>query len=233
MAEIVLVRHGQASFGKANYDKLSELGGLQAEWLGHYFAHIGQSIDAIWRGDMVRHHETAQGIVTGLARHKNAEQYTHLSDFAVYPGLNEFDFQAVADAYLHNHPDEKPEKTAAPAEFYRLLRKSMLAWSAGQLDETLLPETWQQFQQRVMSVLDAAIASPHKRIVLATSGGAIAMMISQVLGADAATMVNLNLQIRNTSVSQLFANRKGVHLHQFNAVPHLEHPEKRESITYS
>ena len=59
------------------------------------------------------------------------------------------------------------------------------------------------------------------------------MMISQVLGADAATMVNLNLQIRNTSISQLFANRKGVHLHQFNAVPHLEHPEKRESITYS
>ena len=65
------------------------------------------------------------------------------------------------------------------------------------------------------------------------SGGAIAMMVSQIVGADAATMVNLNLQIRNTSISQLFANAKGVHLHQFNAVPHLENPEKRDSISYS
>lgn len=233
MAEIVLVRHGQASFGKANYDKLSELGIQQSQWLGDYFARIGLPIDAIWRGNMVRHRETADGILHGLSTHSNAKLYQHLDDFPVFDGLNEFDFQAVADAYLHIHADETPEKGAAPAEFYRLLRKSMLAWSSGQLDENRLPETWQEFQQRVMSVLDAATNSSHKRIVLATSGGAIAMMVSQIVGADAATMVNLNLQIRNTSISQLFANAKGVHLHQFNAVPHLENPEKRDSISYS
>ena len=38
MPEFFLVRHGQASFGADNYDKLSALGHRQARWLGGYFA---------------------------------------------------------------------------------------------------------------------------------------------------------------------------------------------------
>lgn len=232
MAEILLVRHGQASFGKADYDKLSDLGIKQSQWLGEFWRSIDFSFDAIWRGDMVRHRETADGILQSLSIGGGAAEST-LPSAEVYPGLNEFDFQAVADAYIAIDPEAQPAPGAKPAEFYRLLRKSMLAWSQGKLDEGRLPESWQGFRSRVMGVLDAAIASPHKRIVMATSGGAIAMIVSQILGADAATMVNLNLQIRNTSVSQLFANTRSVHLHHFNAVPHLEHPDKRSAMSYS
>ena len=41
LAELTLVRHGQASFGAANYDQLSDLGMQQSRWLGEYFAAIG------------------------------------------------------------------------------------------------------------------------------------------------------------------------------------------------
>ena len=93
MTDIYLVRHGQASFGKANYDKLSELGGQQAIWLGDYFKHRNVEFDAVFSGDMVRHHETKEGIASGIA----TEDYT-LPEVTVNSALNEFNFQAVATA---------------------------------------------------------------------------------------------------------------------------------------
>ena len=234
MTEIILVRHGQASFGKTNYDKLSELGEQQAISLGEYWADNEFTFDALWRGDMFRHQETAEGILRGLARHEQGKATADaVSNIAVHAGLNEFDFQAVADAYLQIHPNEKPALGAKPAAFYRLLRKSMQAWSGGELDQHALPESWQAFQSRVVSVLEQAVESGHKRIVMATSGGAIAMSVSHILGADAASMINLNLQIRNTSLTHIFANVSGRHLHQFNALPHLENKAMRHAISYS
>ena len=41
MSELFLVRHAQASFGKADYDQLSELGVNQSRWLGEYFRRQG------------------------------------------------------------------------------------------------------------------------------------------------------------------------------------------------
>ena len=78
MTDIYLVRHGQASFGKANYDKLSELGGQQAIWLGDYFKHRNVEFDAVFSGDMVRHHETKEGIASGkvqMMRHMDYLDY--------------------------------------------------------------------------------------------------------------------------------------------------------------
>ncbi len=40
MTTIYLIRHGQASFGKSNYDELSENGEAQATLLGQYFKQI-------------------------------------------------------------------------------------------------------------------------------------------------------------------------------------------------
>ena len=51
MGELVLVRHGQASFGAEDYDKLSPLGHQQSKWLGEYFKAHDLQFDAVWRGD--------------------------------------------------------------------------------------------------------------------------------------------------------------------------------------
>jgi phosphohistidine phosphatase SixA len=47
MAELVLVRHAQASFGADDYDKLSDLGWRQSRWLGEYFAERGAAFDHV------------------------------------------------------------------------------------------------------------------------------------------------------------------------------------------
>lgn len=115
MTDIYLVRHGQASFGAANYDKLSDLGAQQSQWLGHYFKQRDITFDSVFMGDMVRHRETAEGIAKGIGS---------LPEANINSELNEFNFQAVATAFLTRYPDQKVPEGASRAEYYRLLKKS-------------------------------------------------------------------------------------------------------------
>ena len=72
MQKITLVRHGQASYGTDNYDQLSPLGHEQAQILGRYFHQIGTQFDAVYTGNMVRHHETAQQILANMPNQTKA-----------------------------------------------------------------------------------------------------------------------------------------------------------------
>ena len=65
MGVVLLVRHGQASFGADDYDVLSETGWEQSRLLGAWLADRKVVPDVIWRGDMRRHRETAEGMVAG------------------------------------------------------------------------------------------------------------------------------------------------------------------------
>jgi broad specificity phosphatase PhoE len=95
MAQLYLVRHGQASFGAADYDKLSDIGHKQSLLLGQYFAQRDIAFDSVVTGDMRRHKETAAGIQKGGE-----------SDIPTFidAGWNEFDFNAVVSAYLAVNP---------------------------------------------------------------------------------------------------------------------------------
>ena len=174
------------------------------------------------------HHETKDGIAAGLA----SNRYT-LPEASVNSALNEFNFQAVAKAYLIRYPEAKVPEGASPSEYYRLLKKAMIAWSQDELAHDLLDETWGQFEDRVHSMLTHLKSTDAKRVLVVSSGGAIAMMLKHILGYDSATVVNMNLQIRNASFSQCFANARGVHLNNFNSVPHLDVTDRLHAITYS
>ena len=58
---LLLVRHGQASFGAADYDELSALGEEQSRLLGASLAARGVRPDVVLRGSMQRHRQTADG----------------------------------------------------------------------------------------------------------------------------------------------------------------------------
>ncbi|MBF7073028.1 histidine phosphatase family protein [Glaciecola sp. MH2013] len=223
MAQLYLVRHGQASFGAADYDKLSELGQQQSLLLGQYFFERNTHFDHIITGSMLRHKETADGIQQGLA--SNLEQ-------EVDAGWNEFDFGAVVKAYISLHPNEKPKDDAPRAVFYRLLKVAMYAWSKQELGDGL-PETWQEFRGRVQQSVDNLCASPYKKVLVASSGGAIAMAMMNMLNLSVENTVNVNLQIKNTSVSHFFFNKQGMQLASFNNVGHLDTPEREKLISYS
>ena len=224
MAQFYLVRHGQASFGSDNYDQLSPLGHQQARWLGEYFAERDMGFDALITGDLVRHQETGAGICEGLGVQLPVD---------IQLGLNEFDFHSIVDAYLAQHPDQAPPEGASAAAFYKALKTAMTHWRDDSLTGDL-PETWQMFADRVAAAR-AHIQSHYSerdRVVIVSSGGAMAMFMKQVLQAADETVVELNLQIRNTSVAHGFFNRKVVRLAGFNNVPHLDRTDRLDAITY-
>ena len=58
MAKLLLVRHGQASYGQLDYDRLSPRGEAQARLLGPYLA--AQQPSALFVGPLVRQQQTAR-----------------------------------------------------------------------------------------------------------------------------------------------------------------------------
>lgn len=224
MSEFLLIRHGQASFGADDYDKLSELGWQQARWLGEYLAGSDQHFDAILTGKLRRHRETAQGICQGLGI---AEQ-----GLCEHSGLNEFDFHSVVAAYLRQHPDQTPTDTSDARPFFRVLKKSMQAWREGELDAAKVPESWAQFEQRVGAALQH-IRHNHQgqRLLVVSSGGAIAMAMKHVLGYGDDMVMNINMQVINSSLSRFVFSERAIRLASFNNTPHLE--ARQHAITYS
>jgi hypothetical protein len=53
------------------------------------------------------------------------------------------------------------------------------------------------------------------------------------LGADAEAAIQLNLQTRNTGITELLLGRSVRRLVAFNAIPHLEQPDRAHAITHS
>lgn len=223
MAQLYLVRHGQASFGAADYDKLSEVGHQQSLLLGQYFAQRNIIFDKVVTGDMRRHKETASGIQLGAQTSV---------DVNADAGWNEFDFNAVVNAYLLVYPQSRPPNDAPRTAFYRLLKSAMLAWSKQEIDENL-PESWQAFTGRVEAAVSRICDSSAKNVLVASSGGVIAITMMNMLGLSVEKAINFNLQIKNTSINHFFFNRDGIQLSSFNNVGHLDLPEHRALITYS
>jgi broad specificity phosphatase PhoE len=225
MSELFLVRHAQASFGTNDYDRLSELGHRQARWLGEHFRERGISFDRVLCGAMTRHRETAAGIFRGMDQ--------DFSDIEPDANWNEFDFEALIGAYLDQHPERKPPPGAPVQRFTRLLREAIEAWIEDRISGPL-PERWSDFEDRVKHGLRAVAAEPARprRVLLVSSGGAISMALRQVLQAPASAMIQMNLQMKNTSFSHLYFNDRSMQLSGFNHTPHLDHRSRAESVTY-
>ncbi len=225
MSEIYFVRHGQASFGSSNYDQLSELGHEQAKLLGEYFRERNIEFDRIITGDMVRHRETAEGICVGMQLQPQ--------QFEVFAGLNEYDFHSVLHCYITQFPEQALPEKPAVADFFRRLKQGIALWSRGEL-EGELPETWQCFEQRLEAVREHVMNHyAGERVLAVSSGGAIAMLVRQLLQAPEAAMMELNLQTRNTAVIHCRFNQRSMRLSSFNNVPHLDRPDRESMITYT
>jgi broad specificity phosphatase PhoE len=82
MSELIFVRHGQASFGKESYDKLSERGVEQIKILARHWQALDQDFDYIYSGSLLRQRETANEL-RSLVRGQ-PEQAT------VNPAFNEY-----------------------------------------------------------------------------------------------------------------------------------------------
>ena len=224
MTHFYLIRHGQASFGQSNYDKLSDLGHQQSRWLGTYFKERHIQFDHIMQGTLTRHSETVSGILEGVG---------HALPVTTHADLDEFDFATLMRAYIDFDKSYSFPQNAAPKDYFRLLRTAMHAWAGNHLDKHHSGENWQAFESRTQRALSDLCRSEHKQVLVVTSGGVIGMILKHILLAEAATAVSLNLQIKNASITQCIAGKNNVYMSSFNGVPHLDKDGREHAITYS
>ncbi|TNC82959.1 MAG: histidine phosphatase [Oleiphilus sp.] len=221
MSNLLLVRHGQASFGHQNYDQLSELGRRQSRWLGEYLRDTELAPELILRGDLERHKQTAEMLQEGLGQSVETIEL---------PLWNEFDFKAIAYAYLAEHPDKAPQSNDTRT-FFALLKQALLSWSDGTLKHET-PESWQAFDHRISKALDETCQHTDlSRVLVVSSGGAISMAIGKILQLSASSVIDLNLQTRNTGLSEVFFNTRHRYLTSFNHLPHMNRADRLASVT--
>lgn len=232
MTTIYLIRHGQASLGKSNYDELSELGHQQATHLGRYFSDLDIIPSRIIQGDLKRHQQTSAGILKGLAQETpSRDSGTEGIQTETDARWNEFEFEAIIRLYVQQHQIDLKD-LSSPGHFFGLLKRALIAWSSNELDGEL-PETWEAFEQRVKQALQSVLEINDENVFLVSSGGAISMAVKHILNLDNQSMIDLNLQSRNSGVTELINTRGKVYLSAFNHVSHLSSAEKKSMITHA
>jgi broad specificity phosphatase PhoE len=115
---------------------------------------------------------------------------------------------------------------------FRALREALTAWMAGRIEPAGMP-SWTAFRAGVVDALDQVRRDCEGDVLLVSSGGPIATAVAAVMGAPDAAMVELNLRIRNSAVSEFHVTPRRHALQGFNAVPHLLTRERRSWITYA
>ncbi|MEM8787565.1 MAG: histidine phosphatase family protein [Pseudomonadota bacterium] len=219
MAELLLVRHAQASFGAEDYDRLSPLGHQQAAWLGgHLHAHEPR-FDRVLRGGLRRHRET----FVGIARHFDSPPDQEDRRF------DEFHYGPLEQAFLRRNGGQ-PCRTRE--DFLDLFPRVLAAWQA---EELAVGESFAAFVARVESAVDSAVDAAHMaggRCLIVTSGGVIGMVLRRVLGLDMRATADMLLNIRNSSLHRLVWEGGRLRLAQFNACPHLDPADRAAARTY-
>ena len=222
MGQLYLVRHGQASFGSDDYDRLSELGRRQCVRLGEYFRDNGIVFEAALTGTLRRQVDSLACIAQGLQMAPEAQ---------AWPGLNEYDGDALVAALKPGPRPPLNEPEGARAHF-RLLREGLQAWMDGSTAPAGMP-CHADFVAGIREALDHVRSHHEGAVLIVSSGGPIATAVADVLGAPNATAIELNMRIRNSAVSEFVFGPKRHSLLSFNTLPHLDGPERAGWITYS
>ena len=227
MGMLLLVRHGQASFGAADYDVLSETGWAQARLLGRWLAEQGVEPTAVVRGGMRRHRETAEAMVEAAGWSG--------TETAVEPGWDEFDHVGL----MRGVPTLPPGHTRR--DFQAAFEQATAAWaraddegSGTAADDQA--ESYAGFVARVRASLAGATAAAGsgETVVVVTSGGPIGVACASLVapGADretlAGTWAAFNTVVVNSSVTRLVVGAGGTRMLTFNEHPHLT----PETLTY-
>lgn len=216
MAELLVVRHGQASFGAANYDDLSDLGRQQSRALGETLRALDWIPDRVITGSLQRQKQTLAEIGFDAAPLE-------------HPGWNEYDFHDLLHSrYGGTAPSEviTDRKT-----HFRALRETLAEWQLGGIPAAR--ESWQQFCSRVEQARCHAVEQGGDRVLVVSSGGAIARLVASCLRLPNDQMIALNLQIKNTSTSRFLFSKEKFFLHEFNSVPHFHNQDRAALMTYS
>jgi len=235
MSELVFVRHGQASWGADSYDKLSEAGFEQVRQLSRHWQGLGETFHHLYAGDLRRQQETAGE----LLHHVEESQ----REIKTNPAFNEYDGEPLSDIYLRNqaqeggfHPDLRlpiPDER----EYQKVFEAATARWIKDQLvpgEEDRGFERYRDFQARVHNAMDERMERHQSgsRVLIATSGGVIALALQRALGFPDEQVIATNWMVHNSSVSRIRYGNGRISLTMFNSLAHLERPDLRHMVTF-
>ncbi len=157
MGHLLLVRHGQASFGADDYDVLSERGWEQGRLLGSWLRQIGITPTAVIHGSMRRHRESAEAMM----------ETAKWTDFVVAGGPG-------VGRVRPRRPGRRPPRPAGGGRrrqrghaavdrrrFQEIFEEVTARWTAGEQAGAL--ESYADFLLRVRASLERAMAVCGKR----------------------------------------------------------------------
>jgi len=212
MPLIALVRHGQASFGAADYDELSAVGRRQAEIVGTELARRELRDPEIVSGSLRRQRHTAHLLMAaaGVSRPARVDER-----------WNEYDHFGLVRRYLG--PDRAAAAAGDSRAFQGLLDDALTAWSSDADDPG-----WADFTGNAAAALrELAARLPAGRdAIVVTSGGVLAVLVADLLGAPAASAVSLNRVAVNAAVTTVVVGRSGTNLVSFNDHAHFTGPHR-------
>jgi broad specificity phosphatase PhoE len=211
MGTLHLIRHGQASWGSADYDQLSALGTDQAAAVGMSWEASGWAPTDAVAGGMKRHAQTAIATIDAVGG----------DGYDVDARWDEYDHLALARAH---HPEALG---GDPKAFQAVLNEAIADWMAGDADAG---ESYQTFRGRVLAALAQVVsqATSGRSIAVFTSGGPIAMVVSHLLTGDDSLFQRLNDVVINASVTTVIVGQTGPRLLAFNEHVHLP----RDMVTF-
>jgi broad specificity phosphatase PhoE len=225
---MLLIRHGQASFGTADYDRLSPLGEEQSRRLGRWLKQTGNAPDLVVVGPLRRHVHTADLCVEAAG--VTAPRLT-------ITGLDEFDHEEV----LARHRPDLASHGALLAELARLenphrafqliFAEAVARWTSNKFDQEY-SRSWTVFREAVMEGVQALTVLEARTIWAFTSGGPIAVIVNALVGAPIADAFTLSWPLVNTSTSRISIGAQRKSLISYNGWPHLEGADSTNLVTY-
>lgn len=221
MATIYLIRHGQASFGADDYDKLSELGCRQASMAGEYFRDSGIHFDAVYSGDLSRQRETAR-----LAIASQPEDTPHHIDPRFNEIQNDEQLKCLMPEVIKHNPTVQAlvEKGLSSSKDYQKVIDAVFNyWVSPACDEPRI-QSWADFSGGARQALTEVMREQGagKTVGIFTSGGTLATIVAQVLGLGGEQTYQFYEPIFNCSVTQLFYSHSKVSLSYFNDCSFLQ-----------
>lgn len=234
MATIYLIRHGQASFGKDNYDELSDLGQQQATRLGQVLGERLPKFDAICLGTMKRHKQTATNCLTGFGQTFDQVDPTFdecWNEYDYQDILRQFRPEFITSKSMMNYIRQQDNpKEAFEADFNGAIDR----WIAGDNDQDYI-ESWSTFTCRVHNALKNTIANnpDKKRIAVFTSGGPISLVSQHLLGVPQERIMQMNWTLLNCGVTKLVSTGSRLFVASLNEHAHFDGVENKHFITYT
>jgi broad specificity phosphatase PhoE len=221
---LYLIRHGQASYGEADYDRLSPRGIEQAQAVGRWAA--AQKLDGLFAGPLRRQQQTAQHAQDAAGGALPAPQtLPELAEYPAFEMLQHMVPRLVAEDPKFAQLTDAPTPRLLDQAFQTILsRWSRDEWAANGVERITA------FVDRIRAGLDRVMRAARSgaRLACVTSAGPIGVAVGLVFGTPAERMVRTSIVIRNASITELRFRSQGfdwqpdqLSLVTFNLTAHL------------